>query len=93
MPLMKVNFTITEWVENEYMASKMNSGPGYLKKCESKWLIEAIPSGSRVTYREIVEFSLGIIGKLFGLIGQGSANTNAGKTLSRLKSLVESQEI
>ena len=89
MPLTKLNFTVTEWIENEKLVSKMNSGPRFIKECETKWLIEANPSGSRVTYIEIVEFSLGIIGKLLGLIVQRSADTNTTKTLSRLKSLIK----
>lgn len=89
MPLMKLCFTVTEWVENQKLASKLNSGPRIFKECEAKWLVVTIPSGSRVTYIEFVEFSLGIVGKLLGLIGQRSSKTNTRKTLSRLKSLVE----
>lgn len=50
MPSLKVDFTVTEWIENVKIAAEMTSGPGFLKEVEEKWLIEAIPSGSRVTY-------------------------------------------
>ena len=89
LPLMKFSFAVTEWIENEKLVSKLNSGPRILKECAAKWLVEAIPSGSRVTYIETVQFSFGVIGRLLGLIGQRSANTNTRKTLSRLKSAVE----
>ena len=89
MPPLKVDFTITEWIENEKIASETISGPGFLKEVEAKWLIEAIPSGSRVTYIENAEFSRSIVGKLLGFISQRTANKDTRKMLSKLKSQVE----
>jgi len=89
MPSLKVDFTITEWIENEKIASEMTSGPGFLNEVEQKWLIEAIPSGSRVTYIENAEFSRSIIGKLFGFLSQLTADKDTRKMLLKLKSLVE----
>lgn len=89
MPSLKVDFTVTEWIENEKIAAEMTSGPGFLKEVEEKWLIEAIPSGSRVTYIENAEFSRSIIGKLFGFFTQLTADKNTRKMLLKLKGQVE----
>lgn len=90
MPKLKVDFTITKWIENEKIASEMTSGPGFLKEVETNWMIEAVQSGSRVTYIEKAEFSRGIIGKLFGFLSQLTADKDTIKMLSKLKSEVES---
>ena len=63
MPLMKLNFAVTEWAENERLAFRMTSGSG-VKSYEQSWTIETIPSGSRFTFIENVELPFGIIGKL-----------------------------
>jgi len=89
MPSLKVDFTIKEWIENEKIATEMTSGPGFLKEVEAKWLIEAIPSGSRVTYIENAEFSRSIIGKLFGFLSQLTADKDTRKMLLKLKGQVE----
>ena len=89
MPPLKVDFTIIEWIENEKIAIKMTSGSGFLKEAEANWLIEAVQSGSRVTYIENAEFSRSIVGKIFGFISQRIADKNTRKMLSRLKSLAE----
>jgi uncharacterized protein YndB with AHSA1/START domain len=44
-PLMKLNFTVTEWVENERLAFKMTSG-SFVKHYEQRWMVGAAPSGS-----------------------------------------------
>lgn len=67
-PLMKLNFTVTEWVENEKIAFKMTSG-SFVKHYEQRWIIEAAPSGSRFTFMEQVELPYGVIGKLMGAVG------------------------
>lgn len=86
--LMKLNFRVTEWKENEKLALRMVSGTG-VKAYEQAWLLEATPSGSRFTFMEEIELLMGIIGKLIGLfVGRSSAAT-VDKIQSRLKSLVE----
>ena len=45
-PLMKLNFTVTEWMENEKLAFKMTSG-SFVKSYEQKWKVESATSGSR----------------------------------------------
>ena len=87
-PLMKFNFAVTEWIENERIAFRMTSGSG-AKSYEHSWTIEATPSGSRFTFAEDIEMPFGVIGKLIGLVGQSVSRATAGKMLAELKSLAE----
>ena len=88
MPLMKLNFAVTEWVENERLAFSMTSGTG-VKGYEQRWTVEATPSGSRFTFVEVVELPYGIIGKIMGLVGQRLSAATVAKMLAKLKSLTE----
>ena len=92
MPLMKLNFTVTEWVENERLAFRMTSGTG-VKRYEQGWTVKATPDGSRFTFMEEVELPFGIIGKLIGLVGQRSSHATVGKMLVILKSLAEAEDV
>ena len=56
-PLMKLNFTITEWGENERLAFKITSG-NFVKDYEQRWTVATIPSGSRFTFEEQVELPI-----------------------------------
>ena len=87
-PLMKLDFTVTEWVENERLAFSMTSGTG-VKGYEQRWAVEATPSGSMFTFMEEVELPFGIIGKILGLFARFSSQANVGKMLAKLKSLAE----
>jgi len=91
MPLMKLNFAVTEWAENEKIAFSMTSGTG-VKGYEQRWLVETIPSGSRFTFTENVKLPFGIIGKLIGVVGQRSSEATVGKMLPILKSLAEAEK-
>jgi uncharacterized protein YndB with AHSA1/START domain len=86
--LMKLNFEITEWVENEKIAFKMTSGTG-VKVYEQRWVLEATPSGSRFNFMEKVELPFGIVGKFIELIGRSSSEALTKKLLAKLKSLAE----
>lgn len=88
MPLMKLNFEVTEWAENERVAFHMTSGTG-VKGYEQSWTLKAIPSGSRFTFAENVELPFGVIGKLIGLVGQNTSKATAGKMLVALKGLAK----
>jgi uncharacterized protein YndB with AHSA1/START domain len=89
-PLMKMNFEITEWVENERIRLKMISGAP-LKSYEQLWTLAPTASGSEFTFYEEIIFPLGVIGKLIGLVGQGSSYKLVTEMQSKLKTLVESQ--
>ncbi len=88
MPLMKLNFVVTEWVENERLAFRMTSGSG-VKSYEQGWTVTPTPYGSRFTFMEEVELPFGVIGKLIGLVGQRSSHATVKKMLVILKSLAE----
>jgi uncharacterized protein YndB with AHSA1/START domain len=87
-PLMKLNFRITEWVENERVAFSMTSG-NFVKGYEQSWTVESTPSGSRFTFMEKVKLPYGIIGKIMGLAVQRGSEATVGKMLPKLKSLAE----
>ena len=87
-PLMKMRFEITEWKENEMVTLRMVSGP-MMKSYEQFWSLETTPSGSRISFREDIEFSLGVIGKLLDSIEARASVGTIDKMLVKLKSLVE----
>lgn len=85
---MKLNYVVTEWVENEKLAFSVTSGS--LKKDDQVWSIEATPSGSRFTMYEDLEMPFGIIGKIIGaLFGGMMIGGNMEKILANLKNLAE----
>ena len=86
--LMKLHYVVTGWVENEKLAFGVTSGS--LKKDDQVWSIEALPSGSRFTMFEDLDFPYGIIGKIIGaLFGGMMIGKNMEKILANLKKLVE----
>jgi uncharacterized protein YndB with AHSA1/START domain len=86
--LMKLNYAVTEWIENKKLAFSVTSGS--LKKDNQVWSIEATPSGSRFTMFEDLEMPMGIIGKIIGaLFGGMMIGKNMEKILANLKSLAE----
>ena len=84
---MKLNYVVTEWVENERLAFSLTSGS--LKKDDQVWSIEATPSGSRFTLTEDVEMPWGIIGKIMGAMAGGMIGKHLEEILANLKSLAE----
>jgi hypothetical protein len=87
-PLMKMMFEITEWKENEMVTLRMVSGP-MMKSYVQSWKLETTPSGSSINFKEDIEFSFGIIGKLLDSIEARTSVGTIDKTLVKLKSLVE----
>ncbi len=87
-PLMKMRFEISEWKENEMVTLRMVSGP-MMKSYEQFWKLEPTSSGSRINFREDIEFSLGVIGKLLDSIEARASVGTIDKMLAKLKSLVE----
>ncbi len=87
-PLMKMNFEIAECVENQKVTLRMLSGP-MLKSYQHWWSLETIPTGTRVSFAEEIEFGMGFLGKLLGFIEGKSAPATIDKMLTRLKALVE----
>ncbi len=85
--LMKLNYVVTEWVENKKLAFKLNSGP--LKKDDQVWSLEAIPSGTRFTMTEDAEMPWGIIGKVLDVLLSGMIGKNIEKILSNLNNVLK----
>ncbi len=86
--LMKLNYKVTEWVENKKLAFGVTSGS--LKKDDQVWSIEATPSGSKFTMFEDLEMPMGIIGKVIGAtVGESMIGKNMEKILGNLKRLAE----
>jgi len=90
--LMKRSFVATEWVENERLSLSMTSGD-FVKAHEETWTIKAIPSGSRLTFEEQIEFPYGIFGKVIEVFGQRQAEVAVEEMLAKLKRLAEAQEV
>jgi uncharacterized protein YndB with AHSA1/START domain len=85
---MKLNYIVTEWVENEKLAFSVTSGS--LKKDDQVWSIEVTPSGNMFTMFEELEMPFGIIGKIIGaLFGGMMIGKNMEKIISNLKMLAE----
>ena len=86
--LMKLNYVVTEWVENKKLAFKVTSGS--LKKDDQVWSIEATPTGSRFTMFEDLEMPMGIIGKIIGaMAGKMMIGKSMEKILGNLKRMAE----
>ena len=88
MPLMKLNFKVTEWVENERLAFSLTSG-NLTKGYDQSWTVEAIPSGSSFTFSEDFKMPFGVIGKLMEGVGRSSSEAHVREMLSKLKGLAE----
>ena len=87
-PLMKMNFEVTQWKENEELALRLVSGSG-VKAYEHQWSLEPAASGSRFTFMEQIEFPYGVLGKLLGLVAQRMSAATVDRMLARLKALAE----
>lgn len=86
--LSKMEFEATEWKENEKIALRMVSGANYTSYVQ-EWLIEPVPLGSRVTFKEEIGLPYGVLGKLIGLADAKMSETTVVKMEAKLKELVE----
>jgi uncharacterized protein YndB with AHSA1/START domain len=87
-PLMKLNFTVTEWEEKKKLAFNMASG-NFVKGYEQTWTVDVNPAGSRFTFREQVSLPYGVIGKAMGLFARRSSEATVREMLAKVKRLVE----
>jgi uncharacterized protein YndB with AHSA1/START domain len=87
--LMKINYRVTEWVENEKLAFILTSG--FPKKDDQIWSLEATPSGSRFTFTEDFEVRWGVIGRAMGKMLGGSIGKGIEMIIGNLKSVVEGE--
>ena len=86
--LSKMQFEVTEWVENEKLALRMVSGGSY-RSYHMEFSLERTPSGSRATFMETVELPYGVIGRLVGVAGERISAAMVGKMEAKLKALAE----
>ena len=85
--LMKLNYVVTEWVDNKRLVFVLTSGP--LKKDDQIWSLEVIASGSRLIMTEDFEIARGVIGRILNSLLAGMIGKNIEKILSNLKRLIE----
>jgi uncharacterized protein YndB with AHSA1/START domain len=86
--LTKMQFEITEWVENERLGLQMVSGASY-KSYVQHLTLAPISTGSRFTFMEEIVLPYGVIGKLIGLIAERMSVATLDKMLVKLKALAE----
>lgn len=87
-PLMKLNFEVTEWVENERLSFRMTSGT-VVKAYEQRWTLEPTLSGSTFTFMEEFKLPFGILGSLMEMAGKGRSEAYVDEMLGKLKSFAE----
>jgi uncharacterized protein YndB with AHSA1/START domain len=88
--IMKLNYAVTEWVENERLAFSLTSGP--TTKDDQVWSIKATPSGSIFTLTEDFEMPWGILGKiLLALFIGRQIGKRLEQIIANLKNLAEAQ--
>jgi len=83
--LMKMNYKVTEWVENRKIAFGVTSGS--LKKDDQIWSIEPAPEGSRFTMFEDLE--MGILGVIAAPFIKMMVGKDMEKILANLKKVAE----
>jgi hypothetical protein len=89
MPISKLDFKSTEWIDNEVLSfTKISEGgpPKYIQE----WKIEPENSGSKFTFKEEIEMPFGFVGKIIESFAKGISESSVKKMLSQLKNLVES---
>jgi uncharacterized protein YndB with AHSA1/START domain len=86
--LMKLDFVVTEWVENEILAFHMTSG-NFDKGYEQRWTLEPTAGGCRFTLAEDIKMPYGPVGRLLGLMASPSSKAHIEELLDQLKVLAE----
>lgn len=87
-PLRKINFEATVWDENKSLTLEMTSGTN-VTSYRIRWNLEATPSGTTFHFVEEIGMPFGVIGKILGVLGQGTADKMVEGMLLKLKNLSE----
>ena len=87
-PLRKINFKVVNWDENKRLTLKMASGKN-VSSYEIRWSLEEAPPTTTFHFVEDVGMPFGIVGKILGKIGQGTADKMVESMLIKLKKLSE----
>jgi hypothetical protein len=85
--LLKLHFTVTEWVLHQSVAVKMTSG-NFVRGYEQRYTLETTPSGTLVTIVEHIKLPYGILGQVAWLIRRRRSEGHLANMLARLKNLV-----
>ena len=89
MPVAKLEFKSTEWIENEKISfSKISDGAP--SKYSQEWNVAQENSGSKFTFKEEIEMPFGILGRIIENLGKGRSESIIDEMLFTLKNLVES---
>ena len=90
MPVSKLDFKSTEWIENEVISfSKVSEGGP--KKYIQEWKIAPENSGSKFTFSEEIIMPFGFVGKIIESFAKGISESTVEKMLFQLKNLVEGE--
>lgn len=86
--LMKCEYRVTEWAEEERFAFTLVAGP--MARDDQVWRVEPLPAGSRITLEEDVELGGGIFGRMLLKLGVGRMiGGHLEEMLANLKALAE----
>jgi uncharacterized protein YndB with AHSA1/START domain len=89
-PVMQMDFSVIEWIENEVVAIRKVAG-SMPKNYEQRWHIEAQNGENKFTFFEEIQMPWGFIGKLLESVGQGTSEKTVDEMLKKLKQLVEEE--
>ncbi len=85
----RLDFEITEWLEERKVAFTMTSGQ-FLKSNKQSWAIEPEADGCRFRFSEEAQMPYGIAGRALELVASRTSSANIRKMLVLLKDLAES---
>jgi len=89
-PLRKIDFEVKNWNENENLILEMTSGKN-VSSYEIRWTLKGTQSGTTFHFVEEIGMPFGVIGKILGVLGQGTADKMVEGMLMKLKNLAEEQ--
>ena len=90
MPVSKLDFKSTKWIDNEVISfSKVSEGGP--KKYIQEWKISPENSGSKFTFSEEIIMPFGFVGKIIESFAKGISESTVEKMLFKLKNLVEGE--
>ena len=88
LPMFKLEFKATQWIENKaFSFSKISAGG--LKKYTQEWVITPENSGSKFNFKEEFVMPFGFVGRIIESLGKGMSESTLEKMLFQLKNLVE----
>ena len=90
MPVSKLDFKLTEWIQNEVISfSKISEGGP--QKYIQEWKIAQENSGSKFTFKEEIIMPFGFVGRIIESFAKGISESSVEKMLFQLKNYVESE--